>query len=310
VTPRDDFRKHVRQLTLDDAPAFLGLHDLPDRPAAMFMAGEIPEPARCVAIVGTRQPCGLGRRFARELARELAAAGHTVVSGGAEGIDSEAHWGAIEGRGVTVAFLGTPVARPYPTKNIQLFQAIAQHGCVLSEIVDSNDVYRSSFLARNRLIAAMADVVVVVQAPFKSGALSTAAHAHKLGRPLLAVPHAPWDVRGGGCIRLLAEGAKICRSAADVLSLAAPKPGPAPGRSAGVAKKSKRYQGLEGQNPRLDGDELRLVKVLQRGPATVDELCERTELSAPRVQRAALMLMLSKVIQEIGGGRYARVDRA
>lgn len=294
-------------LTLDAAPALLGLRDLADPPAQLHAAGTLPEPAPCVAIVGTRRACPQARSFTRGLAAELAGAGFTVVSGGADGIDFEAHAGAIEGGGRTVAFLATSVEDPYPRQHFELFRRIAAQGCLLSEHAHGGMVYHSSFLRRNRLIAAMADFVVVVQAPYESGAMSTAAHARRLSRPLLVVPHSPWDTRGQGCLKLLAEGAKICRGAADVLSLAAPKPGQTPARTAGITKKRKKHQGLEGA---FEGDERVLVTALARGPATVDELCERTELAAPRVQRAALMLMLSKVIREIGGGRYARVDRA
>jgi DNA processing protein len=302
-----DFRQHVFSITLDEAPALVGLRDLQNPPARLYIAGTLPEPARCVAIVGTRRACPEARGFTRALAADLAARGWTVVSGGASGIDFEAHAGALEAGGQTVAFLGTPVEDPYPRQHMALFGQIAAQGCLLSEHARVDPVYQSSFLERNRLIAAMADLVVVVEAPFDSGAMSTAAHARRLARPVLAVPHAPWDPRGQGCLQLLAEGAKICRGAADVLSLAPPKAGLSPPRAAGPTKKRKKHHG---HKPTFEGDEQLLVTALTPGPATVDELCEHTGLAAPRVQRAALMLMLSKVIQEIGGGRYARVDRA
>ncbi len=256
-------------------------------------------------MVGTRKPDRRGAEFARRLGRELGEAGWVVVSGGAFGIDSEAHRGALEAGAPTVAVLATPLDEPYPSANTELFRQIASAGCVLSELLSGTPVYRSRFLARNRLIAALAQVVVVVQAPFRSGALSTAAAARRLGRPVLGVPHAPGDVRGEGCLALLAQGAGICRDSGDVLSLAAA--GSAQSRRNKRPTKLRR-PGKVKEFQGLDDDELAVVGVLEQGVLTVDALCEASGLSAARVQRALLMLLLSKVIHEVGSGRYALAD--
>ena len=256
-------------------------------------------------MVGTRRPDRKGAEFARRLGRELGQAGWVVVSGGALGIDSEAHRGALEAGARTVAVLATPLNKPYPSVNRELFCRITESGCVLSEHLAGTPVYPSRFLERNRLIAALAQVVVVVQAPLKSGALSTAAAARKLGRPLLGVPHSPGDERGAGCLALLAQGATVCRDSGDVLSLAAAG-SPESRRKQRPTKsrrpdKSKEFHGL-------DEDELAVARALKRGVSAVDELCEASGLSAARVQRALLMLLLSKVIHEVGSGRYALSD--
>jgi DNA processing protein len=267
-------------------------------------------------VVGTRHPSLEAALFARRLARELAQEGYVIVSGGAEGIDSEAHAGALEAGGVTVAVLGVPLDRPYPMANLTLFRAIAERGAVLSEYPAGAKVYPSRFLERNRLIAALARKVIVVEAPFRSGALSTAKHAKQLARPLFAVPSAPWHERGAGTLGLLAAGALVCRSSRDVLSLAAASP-------QGPAAKTKRTKASKRPLPRpsktrrpdkakeshgLDEDEQAVVAVLTKGTRCADELCEATGLTAPRVQRAILMLLLSKVICEVGSGRYGRCD--
>jgi DNA processing protein len=278
------------------------LADLVEPPASLSIIGELPELSHAVAIVGTRKPDARAAQFAYTLARELAQAGCPVVSGGALGIDSEAHRGALDASGRTVAVLATGLERPYPADNQALFRDIAGQGALLSEWREDQPGYASAFLARNRLIAALARVVVVVQAPFKSGAMSTAAHAGKLGRPLMAVPHAPWNERGAGCLTLLAGGARVCRSSADVLSLAAPS-----GQSA--ARSQRRRPTKVESYPGLDDDERGVLQALSTATMSADELCERSGLSAPRVQRALLMLLLSRVIQEVGCGRYARDDR-
>ena len=276
------------------------LSELRDPPVRLSIQGELPKLGLAIAIVGTRVPDARASDFAHSLAAELAGAGCAIISGGALGIDSAAHSGALAAGGTTVAVLATGLEKPYPAENVGLFAQIAERGALLSEHTEGLPGYASVFLARNRVIAALASVVIVVQAPQKSGALSTAAHAIKLGRGLMAVPYAPWEPRGAGCLTLLADGARVCRTSADVLSLAAPtgqKPSrPQPRR----LKKAQSY-------PDLDEDERGVITALGAATLSADELCESTGLSAPRVQRAVLMLLLSRVIREVGCGRYARI---
>jgi DNA processing protein len=282
-----------------------GLCDLADPPALLEVAGRLPLDSPVVAVVGTRRPDRRGADLARRLGRELGEAGWLVVSGGALGIDAEAHLGALGAGAPTVVVLPTPLDRPYPAKNMELFRRAASAGAVLSEVSIDAPMFRNRFLMRNRLVAALARVVVVVQAPARSGALSTAAVARRLGRPVLGVPHAPGDPLGEGCLALLAQGAGICRGSVDVLSLAAAgsTEGPPKKRSTNSRRpgKDKRFQGL-------DSDERAVVVALGEGCATADEVCAASALPAARVQRALLMLLLSKVIHEVGSGRYALSD--
>ncbi len=280
------------------------LDELEKPPEQIAVRGSLPTfNQRVVAIVGTRRVDTFGRDFTFELARDLARQGWVVVSGGAVGVDTAAHLGALEGRGVTVAVLPTGVRHPYPQRNHPLFQRIFQEGALLSEAHDTIPAYPSTFLERNRLIAALSDVVVVTQAPHVSGAMSTAAYAKQLGRTLLAVPYAPGITRGDGCLTLLTQGAGICRTARDVLSVAAPRPAQArPKRTSNRTRRPKKTEELRW----LDEDESALVRALTEEPLDADTLCEATGLPAPRVQRAIFMLLLSKVIQEVGGGRYTR----
>ncbi|MET0343479.1 MAG: DNA-processing protein DprA [Polyangiales bacterium] len=275
-------------------------------PRLLHLLGRMPDLSRAVAIVGTRRPDAAAEHFTRTLAGDLVRAGCPIVSGGALGIDAAAHLGALEAGGLTVAVLAGGLARAYPARNRPLFARIAADGALLTEAAEGDTPHRGAFLERNRLIAALARVVIVVQAPFASGALSTAAHACKLGRPLLAVPHAPWQPQGAGCLTLLARGAGVCNGVADVLSLSAleggERPLPTPPRtSPGRPVKASKYHDL-------DEDERRVVEALSEGSATADGLCDLSALPAPRVQRAILMLLLSKVIQEVSCGRYARTD--
>jgi DNA processing protein len=277
------------------------LFDLPDPPGLLACLGSLPDLTHAVAIVGTRSCDTFARDFTRRLAREIAQAGPVVISGGAFGIDTAAHEGALEGGGATVAVLPSGVQRPYPASNRHLFEQITRSGCLVSEHPEPIAPRDCRFLQRNRLIAALAQVVVVVQAPFASGAMSTADWAKRLKRPILGVPHAPWDLRGQGCLHLVAEGAGICRTSKDVLTLAAPAQAAALPESVRRPRKVREFQGL-------DDDQRAVVRGLSKGPLDVDSLCQHSRLPAPRVQRAVLMLLLSGVIQEISSGRYARAD--
>jgi DNA processing protein len=281
------------------------LCDLADPPEQLELAGQMPSGSSVVAVIGTRRPDRRGAALARRLSRELAEAGCLVISGGALGIDSEAHLGALEAGASTVAVLPTPLDAPYPVMNMGLFRRIASAGGLLSEHPLGTPIFKARFLQRNRLVAALAQVVVVVQAPARSGALSTAAVARKLGRPVLGVPHAPGDPLGEGCLALLAQGAGICRDSADVLSLAAA--GSAESRST-KRPTNLRRPGKDKEFQGLDSDERAVLRALSVGLSTVDQLCQGTALPAARVQRALLMLLLSKVIHEVGSGRYAPTD--
>lgn len=212
--------KPAEMVTPLDAAWPRRLADLAEPPLWLRVAGRMLWPEPIVAIVGTRHSDEEAERFTFQLAAELCDAGCTIVSGGAYGIDAAAHQGALEAAGCTVAVLATGLREAYPKHHGSLFGRIAEQGALLTESPDEQQLWPSLFLRRNRLIAALAEAVVVVQAPFKSGALSTAAWAKQLGRPLLTTPSAPWDPRGEGCLALLRQGATICTSARDVLSVA------------------------------------------------------------------------------------------
>lgn len=175
---------------------------------------------RAVAVVGTRAPSEYGLYVAGELGAGLADSGYTVVSGGAYGIDAAAHRGALVSGGSTIAVLACGVDVDYPKAHRNLFARIAESGVVLSEQPPGAAPYRSRFLQRNRLIAALGLGVVVVEAGLRSGARSTAAHAGRLGRPVMAVPGPVTAVTSAGCNRLIASlRASLVTGIADVLEV-------------------------------------------------------------------------------------------
>lgn len=172
-----------------------------------------------VAIVGTRAPTRYGIRIARALATQMADAGICVVSGLARGIDSAAHWGAVEAGGKTIGVLGTSVDVPYPATNKPLYDRLAADGLLVSEFADGRTAFRGCFPRRNRIIAGLAKVTIVVEAGRKSGALNTATHALELGRTVAAVPGNIDCPQASGSNQLLRDGAHLITSIADAMML-------------------------------------------------------------------------------------------
>jgi DNA processing protein len=195
------------------------LRGLAGAPSVLHVIGGLAWATRDpVAIVGARDATAYGLDVARSLGRALASAGVPVVSGLALGIDSAAHFGALAGGGTTVAVLPGPAERPYPASRKGLYrQILAAGGAVVSELPPGADVRRWSFPARNRIIAAVAAMTVVVEAGARSGALVTAAHAGAAGLPVGAVPGRVTTRQATGSNRLLAVGATVVRDAQDVL---------------------------------------------------------------------------------------------
>ena len=187
------------------------LRDLTDPPEALHVLGAIPD-GPSVALVGSREADRQGTAFASELAADLAGHGVTVVSGGARGIDQAAHWGAIEGGGATVVVLGCGLAVDYPKGSAELREAAAASGAVVTELEADVPPRPGNFPRRNRIVAALSDAIVVVQAAARSGALSTARLGRELGRPLLAVPGLPGAPLSAGTHGLLREGAILAES--------------------------------------------------------------------------------------------------
>lgn len=195
---------------------------IPDPPFGLFTVGvplrETGHDAPVVAIVGSRRATTPGLRFARTLATDLAKRGGIVLSGLALGIDAEAHEGALAAGAPTVAVLGCGVDVVHPRRHAQLRNRIATTGTLVSEYWPGTAPAPWRFPARNRIVAGMADAVVIVEAGARSGALITADFALEQGRPVLAVPGSPGAAASVGCNALLRSGAAMCEQAEDVVA--------------------------------------------------------------------------------------------
>jgi DNA processing protein len=256
------------------------LHDLPDPPPVLFASGALTTlDAPVVAIVGTRQATAYGERVTREIAGALARAGACVVSGMARGIDAAAHRAALDAGGRTAAVLGTGVDIAYPVAHRALHARIAREGLLLSEELPGDRATAGSFPRRNRIIAALARVIIVVEAGTRSGALITATHALELGRTVAAVP-GPIDApQSAGTNELLRDGATVIASVADALALA--------GCTAPA----------QGERAVLTGDERAVWDALAAGPLDADALTARAALPARRCLAAITTLEVSGAIE-------------
>ena len=201
--------RQIRILTYDDPDYPLAFSRIPDMPLVLYCTGDprwLNEPG-AMGMVGTRHPTEYGRQAAAALGGELAKNGAVIISGLADGLDSAGHSAAVRENAPTIGVLGVPIDKTYPASNRELRRKIEQKGCVISEYPPERiAVGRSGFLQRNRLIAALASALVVVEAQEKSGTMSTVAHAERYGKPVFAVPGSIFSATSAGTNRLLREG--------------------------------------------------------------------------------------------------------
>jgi len=212
-----DFGCHVLISSDDNYPA--SLREIYDPPLVLYVKGELTaKDKNSVAMVGSRMTTHYGIETARKLAYQLAYTGVTVVSGGARGIDTAAHQGALSGKGRTVAVLGTGINLVAPPENADLFERIAANGAVITQFPFNRPADKQSFPIRNRIVAGMTLGTVVVEANLTSGALITANFATEYGRQIFAVPGRIDSPRSKGCHDLIKKGAKLCEGVEDILS--------------------------------------------------------------------------------------------
>ena len=234
-----------------------------------------------VSIVGTRNSTAYGERITRTLTRTLVRAGVTVISGMARGIDGAAHRAALEEGGKTVAVLGTGIDVPYPVGHRQLHRAIAERGLVVSENPPGMKAHRGAFPRRNRIIAALSPVTIVVEAGFRSGALNTASQALELGRTVAAVPGPIDSDQSRGSNQLLRDGAVLIAAPEDALTLL----GISPPKDAGKAI------------PVLPDTEHKVWNALAGGLTEIDSLPATTGLTMAECLAAITSLEILDLVE-------------
>ena len=291
-------------------PAFPdALNDLPDAPAALFARGRLAalrEPQ--LAMVGSRTPTTGGRQNARAFARHLAGQGLVITSGLALGIDGEAHQGALDAGGTTIAVLGSGIDRLYPPEHADLAERIvAGGGLILSEWLPGTEPRRGHFPRRNRLISGLASGVLVVEASVQSGSLITARLAGEQGREVLAIPGSIHNPLARGCHRLIRQGAKLVETGQDVLEELAPTLRRQ--LEALETPATTTPENDETPAPAVDPDQQRVLDLLGHDPQPADALIEASGLTAGEVSSILLMLELAGEVSTLPGGLYLRANQ-
>ena len=297
-------RRDVRIVTRESEEYPSMLAPLHDAPIVLYLRGEVPDGRVRVAIVGARRASAYGREVSRRLAGDLASRGVEVVSGGARGIDTAAHRGALAEEGKTVAVLGCGMACNYPAENESLFDAIARSGGVLSEFPMEMPPLPENFPRRNRLIAALSAATVVVEARARSGSLITAGHALDYGREVMAVPGPITSDASAGCHRLIQQGAKLVQDAEDVLQELSPMYRDALPRAAVPSTVAP------GSDAPLTADEAAVLALFDDPrPVQIDLLAEMAPFGMARLNPALLGLVLAGRLEQLPGGYYVARPR-
>jgi DNA processing protein len=283
------------------------LRQIYDPPIVLYVKGALSaKDKNSVAMVGSRMTTHYGIEVARKLAYQLGYLGVTVVSGGARGIDTAAHQGALSAKGRTVCVLGTGINVVFPPENRELFERIAANGAVITQYPYNRNADKQSFAIRNRIVAGMTLGTVVVEANLTSGALITANFAVEYGRQVFAVPGRIDSPRSKGCHDLIKKGAKLCEGAEDVLSefeYLFPPSNSDPSRAACPPP-----PGEPGHLPAIDlsPNEQKVFAALNNEEVTIDDVIRRSGLPSSAVSVALLSLEMKRAVRQLPGKLFVR----
>jgi DNA processing protein len=298
---RDWLRADMHHLVHPESPDYPELmRQIPDAPTLLYVAGNcgtlnLPS----LSIVGSRNPTRGGVQNAYEFAKHLGSCGFCIVSGLAQGIDSAAHIGALDGNAGTIAVLGNGIDRVYPAANRDLAHRIVAQGALISEYPLGSPPLKEHFPQRNRLISALSLGTLVVEAARQSGSLITARLASEQGREVFAIPGSIHNPMSRGCHKLIRQGAKLVESAEDIVNELGPL--------AGHLMQNAESEMVAAASAPVDPEYEALLDVLGFDPATADELAQRSGLTIAQVSSMLLILELEGKIETQSGGRYSQL---
>lgn len=285
-------KKKVSYMTFEEDLYFPLLKSIYDPPIGLFYKGKALEVEKSIAIVGARHATAYGKNVAYDFARQLSEGGVIIVSGGARGIDGEAHRGALKGSGKTIAVLGCGIDVVYPKEHQMLFDSICEDGMVLSEYGLGVAPLAYHFPIRNRIIAGITQGTLVVEAAAKSGSLITADAALSEGRDVFAIPGSIYDCHAEGTHWLLRQGAVIVIKAEDIL-----------GEYGWFLEKEGSH--LKNTVISFNKEEKLLLQYLSAAiPQSVEGLLQKSQLPLPLLQRSLLSLEMKGIIANIGNQQY------
>ncbi len=285
------------------------LAEIPSAPGILYYEGQII-PAEnngqvpTIGIVGTRNLSDYGQKWARKISGFLASKGFTIVSGLAQGIDTEAHSACLEAGGRTIAVVGTGLDIVYPPRNQAIAAEIRQRGLIVSEYPAGTPPDKPHFPARNRIIAGLSRAVIVIEAPVRSGAIITAHQANDFGRDVYVLPGSIDQPNSIGCLNLLSRGAQPILGLDHLLELLATIP---------QLDSPQQQLQLFDSSPPIDAPPSNLTPEIQQvwlavtiEPCSFDSIIDRSQLPAPIVSSALLQLELLSLVTQLPGMRYRR----
>ena len=307
VDIRDELQRchdHKIQLMGIQHPDYpVRLQEIEDRPSTLYCRGQlVPHDELAIAIVGTRHASNYGLRTAEKLARNLASAGFTIVSGLARGIDAAAHRGALSAGGRTIAVLGSGLLNMYPPEHGELSLEIATRGAVLSEYPSLQPPKSGSFPQRNRIVTGLSLGVIVVEAAERSGALISARHAMEQNRDVFAVPGQIDNRVSSGCHQLIRDGATLVTCVDDVIEHLGPLASPAVANVAGQDQATI----LHPSELQLNEQEMLVLQSVQAEPTHVDVIVSTTGLEVHRILSTLSVLEMKRLIRRVGGSEVCR----
>lgn len=270
-----------------------------DEPPVLYVKGSLEKKdAVAVGIVGTRKITSYGKMVCEYLVRELSAAGITVVSGLARGVDTIAHQTAVNEKGRTIAVLGNGLSHHYPPENRKLEDKIAENGAVVSEFSMHTKPDKQNFPRRNRLISGLSLGVVVIEADEKSGALITAKSAIEQGRDVFAIPGNIFSKYSRGPHKLIKDGAKLVESVDDIINEI--------NVLKNFVKKTKDNLKIIKETKNLDNDSVAVLEAIIYEPVHIDVLFERIKMPIEKLSVILLELVMDGFITELPGKMYIR----
>ena len=280
---------------IEEIPAFDSrfperLREIPESPGCIYLKGRLPDPVEMtVGIIGARDGTEYGKMVARTLAKELSEYGISIISGMAYGIDTAAHEGALLGGGKTYAVLGCGVDICYPAINRKLYSKIQEEGGIISEYPEGSPPLPHHFVARNRLIAGLSDILIVVEAKERSGTFITVDRALEQGKQVVVVPGRITDPLSRGCNKLLMEGASLCLSKEDILSCFSIE--------AGKDNEKK---------PNLKGEEKRIYNALDLEGKHIDALYKELEIPLQSLYSVLVKLEIEGYCESFSSSYYRK----
>lgn len=280
---------------IEEIPAFDSrfperLREIPESPGCIYLKGRLPDPVEMtVGIIGARDGTEYGKMVARTLAKELSEYGISIISGMAYGIDTAAHEGALLGGGKTYAVLGCGVDICYPAINKKLYSKIQEEGGIISEYPEGSPPLPHHFVARNRLIAGLSDILIVVEAKERSGTFITVDRALEQGKQVFVVPGRITDPLSRGCNKLLMEGASLCLSKEDILSSFSIE--------AGKDNEKK---------PNLKGEEKRIYNALDLEGKHIDALYKELEIPLQSLYSVLVKLEIEGYCESFSSSYYRK----